>query len=69
MASSSKFDDSRIKNYHDKRLLHNLRVYYKTFTDPDPDAMRNLQTEDFTISDIRKNVHTFELPSSALILF
>jgi hypothetical protein len=69
MTSSSKFDDSRIKDYPDKRLLHNLRVYYKTFTDPDPDAMRNLQTENFTISDIRKNAHTFKLPSPVLMLF
>lgn len=64
----SKFDDSRIKNYPDKRLLNYLRAYYKTFTDPDPDAMKNFQTENFTITDIRKNVHTFKLPAPVLIL-
>ncbi|KAG8528551.1 uncharacterized protein KY384_007469 [Bacidia gigantensis] len=49
---SIKFDDSRIKDYPDKRLLDYTRAYFKTFTDPDPEAMRDFQTKDYTMTDI-----------------
>jgi hypothetical protein len=58
----SPFDISRVKDYPDKRLLKYLQAYYKTFTDPNPEAMREFQTEDFTITDIRKNI--FSVPLS-----
>lgn len=53
------FDDSRIKDYPDKKLLEYIRAYYKPFINGDSDAQRALQTEDFVITDIRKNFHSF----------
>lgn len=63
------FDDSRIKDYPDKKLLEYIRAYYKPFINGDSDAQKALQTEDFVITDIRKNFHSFSsLPISPLWL-
>lgn len=51
------FDDSRIKDYPDKKLLEYIRAYYKPFISGDPDAQKALQTEDFVITDIRTYLH------------
>ena len=55
------YNDSSVAHYHDKKLLANIRRYFGAFTDPDPEAMRDLQTDDFTISDMRKHYPTFFL--------
>lgn len=51
------FDESRIKDYPDTKLLEYIRAYYKPFINGDPDTQKALQTEDFVITDIRKNIH------------
>jgi hypothetical protein len=56
---ASKFDDRRIKDHPDHKLLERLRTYYKAFTTGDFDGIRSLQTDDYTMTDIRKNIHTF----------
>ena len=57
------FDDSRIKDYPDEKLLKYIKAYYKPFINGDADAQKALQTEDFVITDIRTNLHTFPLSS------
>lgn len=47
------FDDSRIKDFHDKTLLRRVRQFFKTFTTGDFDGMRDLQSENYTMTDIR----------------
>ena len=61
-----RFDDSRIADYHDKKLLRNIRAYFKTFVDPNPEAMRDFQTEDYTMTDIRKPMPS---PTPRYLLF
>ncbi|KAH8667918.1 hypothetical protein BGZ60DRAFT_515384 [Tricladium varicosporioides] len=46
------FDDSRIKNNPDKRLLEYVTRYFKSFIDGDFAGMKALQTADFKITDI-----------------
>ena len=58
---SVSYDDSRIKNHPDKKLLENIRAYYKPFTDGDADGQKKFHTHDFNMTDIRKNVHSFSL--------
>lgn len=53
------FDDTRIKDYPDKKLLENIKTYYKPFINGDTDAQKALQTENFVITDIRKNILSF----------
>lgn len=53
------FDETRIKDHPDKKLLEWIRAYYKPFINGDPDAQKALQVEDFVITDIRKNTHSF----------
>ena len=59
MAAPNKFDDSRIRDNPDKKLLADIRAYFKTFTDPDPEAMRDFQADGYTMTDIRKNLPEF----------
>ena len=49
-----KFDDSLIADHPDKKLLARINAYFKTFVDPSPEDMRSLQTDDYTMTDIRK---------------
>lgn len=51
---SAKFDDSRIKDHPDQRLLKYIRAYFKTFTEGDFDGMKALQSNEYTMTDIRK---------------
>lgn len=53
------FDDTRIKDYPDKKLLEYIKAYYKPFINGDVDAQKALQTENFVITDIRKNILSF----------
>ena len=50
------FDDRRIAHHPDKKLLALTRAYYKTFVELDAEAMREMQTEDYTGTDIRKHI-------------
>ncbi|KFY92902.1 hypothetical protein V498_04676 [Pseudogymnoascus sp. VKM F-4517 (FW-2822)] len=46
------YDDSRIKDFHDKQLLSKMKEYFLTFVLGDFDGMYDLQSEDFHITDI-----------------
>ena len=48
------FDDTRIQDHPDKLLLSRIRLFFKTFTTGDFDGMRDLQSEEYTMTDIRK---------------
>lgn len=71
-----KFDDSRIKDHPDKDLLEKIRTYFHAFTHGLFDEMKDLQGEEYTMTDIRKNPSIFpfsfldialiHLPASAL---
>jgi ketosteroid isomerase-like protein len=61
---SLKFDDTRIRHHHDKRLLRYIRAYFNAFTAGDFDGMKALQSEDYTMTDIRKTIRPFPLPLS-----
>ena len=47
------FNDKRIKDHSDKVLLTRIRAFFKTFTTGDFDGMRDLQAEDYTMTNIR----------------
>lgn len=53
------FDETRIKDHPDKKLLEYIRAYYEPFINGDPDKQKALQTERFVITDIRKNILSF----------
>ena len=60
-----KYDDSRIADFPDKETLAYVGAYFQTFTDPSPENMRDFQTEDYTMTDIRtsgRNSHVTILP-------
>lgn len=59
MSAPPPFDDSRIKDNPDKTLLRKIKEYFATFTSSNYDEMKAHQTEDYTMTDIRKIVHTF----------
>ncbi|KAK2756542.1 hypothetical protein FQN54_005435 [Arachnomyces sp. PD_36] len=46
------FDDSRIRDHPDKLLLSRIEEYFISFTTGDFEGMRDLQAEDFHITDI-----------------
>ncbi|KFY19075.1 hypothetical protein V491_04604 [Pseudogymnoascus sp. VKM F-3775] len=46
------YDDSRIIDFHDKKLLRRMKEYFITFVDGDFEGMRDLQADDFHITDI-----------------
>lgn len=48
------FDDERIQDYPDKKLLGRLREFFKTFTTGDFKGMRDLQTPNYTMTNIRE---------------
>ena len=52
--SKGNYDDSRIQDFPDKLLLSRLRNYFELFTSGDYNGMRNLESEDYTMTDIRK---------------
>lgn len=62
------FDESRIKDFPDKKLLEWIRAYYKPFINGNPDAQKALQLEDFVITDIRKNIRSFYYLLISLLL-
>lgn len=47
------FNDERIKDHPDKKLLRRIRAFFKTFTTGDFDGMRDLQSESYTMTNIR----------------
>lgn len=49
------YDDSRIQNNHDKKLLERLKKYFDAFTTGDFDGVRNVESEGYTITNIRKS--------------
>ena len=53
------------KNCHYKKLLENLRTYFKAFHDPTGgfDWIRDLESENYTMTGIRKNTPVFHSPS------
>jgi hypothetical protein len=50
------FDDKRIKHHPDKVLLGRIREFFKTFTTGDFDGMKDLQSKDYTMTNIRKTI-------------
>ena len=60
------FDDDRVKDYPDKKLLTRLRTFFKTFTTGDFDGMHDLQSTNYTMTNIRKSSHPFAFRSSCL---
>lgn len=57
MTAPVKFDDSRIKHHHDKKLLSRVRTYYEAFTHGDFNAIKEIEGEEYTMTDIRENLH------------
>ena len=58
-----KYDDSRIADYPDKNALAKAREFFEVFTNGEFDAMKALQTENYTMTDIRKPVLYFDAPT------
>ncbi len=52
------FDDARIKNNPDKVLLGRIRTYFKAFTTGDFNGIKDLESDDYTMTDIRKNIYS-----------
>ena len=50
------FDDKRIENHPDKVLLGRIREFFKAFTTGDFDRMRDLQSKEYTMTNIRKRI-------------
>lgn len=48
------FDDSRIKHHPDKKLLDDIRKYFKAFVTHDADASKAMQTKDYTMTNVGK---------------
>lgn len=59
MSAPPQFDDSRIKDHPNQKLLAAMKKYFATFTSSNYDDMRAAQAEGYTMTDIRKSVHTF----------
>jgi hypothetical protein len=55
------FNDERIKAHPDKVLLNRIRAFFKAFTTGDFDGMRDLQSKDYTMTNIREKIF---LPTS-----
>ena len=54
------FDGSRIKHHPDKKSLADVKRYFKAFVTHDADALKAMQTTDYTMTDIRKPAqHSF----------
>ncbi|KAH8667518.1 hypothetical protein BGZ60DRAFT_505765 [Tricladium varicosporioides] len=51
-AMNTKFDDSRIENHPDKLLLSRIRTYFHAFTTGDFDGIRDLEAEEYNMTDI-----------------
>lgn len=51
------YDDSRIQHNHDKKLLERLKKYFDAFTAGDFDGVRNVESEGYTMTNIRKGRH------------
>lgn len=49
-----KYDDSRIADYPDKNALAKAREFFETFTNGRFDEMKALQSDNYTMTDIRK---------------
>jgi ketosteroid isomerase-like protein len=47
------FDESRIQNHPDEVLKSRIRTYFKAFVTGDFDAIDALESEDYTMTDIR----------------
>ena len=61
------YDDSRIQQNHDKKLLERLKKYFDAFTTGDFDGVRNVESEGYTITNIRKRRHIrFQCQSNPL---
>lgn len=56
----STFNDDRIAHHQDKQLLQRIRAFFKTFTTGDFDGMRDLQSENYTMTNIRKQIHILQ---------
>ena len=52
--SLSQFDDSRIKDHPDKQLLERIRKYYAAFTTGDFNGIRNVESKNYTMTNISK---------------
>lgn len=52
---SNAFDNSRIRDYPDKKLLRLIDKYFIAFTGGDFDGMNDMQADEYHITDIRKN--------------
>jgi hypothetical protein len=55
------FDNSRIKDYPDKKLLSLIDKYFIAFTAGDFDGMAAMQADEYDMTDIRKNSPLFSL--------
>lgn len=51
-----KYDDSRIEDYPDKKALAKAREFFEVFTNGEFDAMKALQSENYTMTDIREHI-------------
>jgi hypothetical protein len=48
------FDDTRIRGHPDKELLARIKTYYEPFVNGDAQGLADLQSEDYSVTDIRK---------------
>lgn len=55
--SSVHYDDSRIQDHPDKKLLERIKKYFDAFTTGDFDGVRNVESESYTMTNIRKSCH------------
>lgn len=53
-SSKSAYDDSRIQDYPDKKLLRYIRTYFEAFVGADFEKIAKLQAPEYTMTDIRK---------------
>ncbi len=53
-SSKPAYDDSRILDYPDKKLLSNIRTYFEAFVSGDFAKIAELQAPEYTMTDIRK---------------
>ncbi|KAH8654949.1 Alpha/Beta hydrolase protein [Tricladium varicosporioides] len=52
VVANAQFDDSRIKNHHDKLLLSRIRTYFNAFTSGDFNGIKDLESDDYNMTDI-----------------
>jgi hypothetical protein len=57
------FDDSRIKHHPNKKLLADIRKYFRAFVNHDADASKAMQAEDYTMTNVGKPIPFLPLPS------